>query len=82
MNKIKLTKSRVEFFVAGTKYSFNIYHNIKQPFGLSLEIPVSYWLMKTKLFDAKTFCKYLTSEHRGCIALTESEYQSKKKQYE
>ena len=67
----QLQRTEIEL---SNKVKIIIIHNLEW-FGLDIMAALDNWLVRTKNYDSKSFCKYIRSKDPiNIIALTEKEY--------
>ena len=71
---MKLKSVTISFNVDSFNYSFNIYHNLPDFNGLSIEDALNSWVYRTKEYSAKSFCDYVNSKNSGYVAITEKQF--------
>ena len=80
VNNHKFTKSDIEFNVGDRNIKFSIIHNMPKILGLSIEMALDNWLVRTRKYTSKNFVEYINSKHTGYFAMTESDYNNIKQQ--
>lgn len=65
-----LIEAEISFNIDGMPRMFKVYHNLSPQFGLSIENAVESWLVRTKQFTVKSFCKYVQSKDPTIICIS------------
>lgn len=74
MSNLKLFKADIEFKVNGKPVKFSVYHNLPKIKGMSMDDAVENWVHRTKVFSAKSLCRYIMSKHTEYVCMTEGTF--------
>jgi len=59
---IQFYTAEIRFKVEDISISFDVYHNLPNTKGLSIDDAVENWVNRTKKYTAKSLCKYINDK--------------------